>query len=201
MPVFIPSKPNTSTNGVQLVVSVLYCEHVSGPVPTFSHLMIIVHIREEHIAGSRYCLISASKQEVSGGMQSPSPFSGSSWALLWTTSMLLFMPSNVGCSGKPQSKWRSEIMSKMKSPASWFPKTISGSESFLKVNEYGMKKETRYVDTTEIPGLSLHSTSLLPFLVNPKSLLNSKFFHFLTLYGRTCLTNTTWSYFQSLILR
>lgn len=44
------------------------------------------------------------KQQVSRGMHCPSPFLGSSKALLCATSMLLFTGCNVGCPGKPQSQ-------------------------------------------------------------------------------------------------
>lgn len=68
------------------------------------------------------------KQEVSRGMQCPSPFSGSSSkAPLWTTSMLLFIGCNVGCPGKPQSKWQRKIIWRLNSPASWFPQIMSWS--------------------------------------------------------------------------
>lgn len=67
------------------------------------------------------------KQEVSGGMQSPSPFLESSEALLWATSMLLFIGRKVGCPAKPQSKWQREIIWRPSGRASCCLQPVSSS--------------------------------------------------------------------------
>lgn len=80
---------------------------VSGTAVLFSFLIFLATARyyRQQLLFNICC-----KQEVSGGMQSPSPFLGSSEPLLWATSMLLFIGCKVGCPGKPQSKWQREII-------------------------------------------------------------------------------------------
>lgn len=61
-----------------------------------------LQLEEAHICMRQLLFNICCKQQVSRGMRRPSPFFGSSQALLCTTSMLLFIGCNVGCGGQPQ---------------------------------------------------------------------------------------------------
>ena len=98
---------------------------VSGTAVLYSFLIFLATARyyRQQLLFNICC-----KQEVSEGMQSPSPFLGSSQPLLWATSMLLFIGCKVGCPGKPQSKWHREIIWRLSGRASCCLRPMSLSE-------------------------------------------------------------------------
>ena len=78
----------------------------------------------KHTESSNHCLISAANRSVEECIALP-PSQGAARALLWTTSMLLFIGCNVGCPGKPQSKWQRMIIWRPTGPALWLHQTMN----------------------------------------------------------------------------
>lgn len=117
-----------------------------------------------HVTSSGYCLISAANRRSVEECNALPPISGSREALLWATSMLLFIGCNVGCPAKPQSKWQRKMIWRLSSPASWLLQRLLNcvhASVLIFINTHALYWDFEHAWTLTVPLNTIAQTYLV----------------------------------------